>query len=241
MIKLLLAEDEPLALLAMEKMVRQIEPRIGLIRTAENGSRAVAEAETLKPQIAILDIEMPVMSGLDAAAIIRRQQPDCHILFLTAFSKFEYAVGAVRVAASDYLVKPVPRNELREKLSALCDQLEPKAPGESDPSRSPFYLWAETYIAAHYPENISLEQAADGLGQSPYYFSRLFKQEFGRNFIDYLTDYRLSRAERLLLETGMSAREIGEAVGYPDPTYFTKVFKRNRGTTPTSFRQNRQK
>lgn len=241
MLKLLAADDEQLALLALKKKIQELIPQIDVVRTAKNGQEAVELAGVLRPDIAILDIEMPVLSGLDAANIIHKQIPDCRILFLTAYSKFEYAVGAIRVNASDYLVKPVSPYELRDKLATICKELAPEGQATHAVDASPFRIKVDTYLSTHYQDNISLELVAESLGQSPFYFSRCFKQEYGRNFIDYLTNYRLEHAQRLLLETELSVREIGQMCGYPDPNYFAKVFKRNRQVTPTIYRQIHQK
>ena len=72
---------------------------------------------------------------------------------------------------------------------------------------------------------------------SPYYVSRLFKEELGLTFIEYLTKIRIDAAKRLLLETNMTVSEISDLVGYQDPSYFTKVFKKREGVTPTQFRR----
>lgn len=94
-----------------------------------------------------------------------------------------------------------------------------------------------SYIARHYMEDIALQDIAGYLGYSEAYFCKRFKQHFGHNFVSFLTDFRLKKAEELIRTTGLSIKEIGKAVGYPDPNYFTKVFRRFRGVSPSQFRE----
>ncbi len=71
---------------------------------------------------------------------------------------------------------------------------------------------------------------------SSFYFSKIFKQYRGVTFIDYLTSFRVSRAKELLKDLRWSIKEISCKVGYPDSNYFTRVFKRLEGLTPTEYR-----
>lgn len=87
------------------------------------------------------------------------------------------------------------------------------------------------YINNNYSRDISLENIAEALGVSPYYISRLFKQELKKNFVDYLTDVRIKHALNLLRGKDCSIKELSEKVGYNNPTYFCKVFKRKTGKT----------
>ena len=65
----------------------------------------------------------------------------------------------------------------------------------------------------------------------------LFKQYFGHSFVTYLTDLRMKKAEDLMRTSSLSIKKIGRIVGYPDPNYFTKVFRRVRGVSPSEFRE----
>ena len=71
---------------------------------------------------------------------------------------------------------------------------------------------------------------------SPYYFSKLFKEEAGITFIEYLTTLRMTKAKALLSDPAIPVKEVGTKVGYQDPNYFSRIFKRYTGKTPTEFR-----
>ena len=71
---------------------------------------------------------------------------------------------------------------------------------------------------------------------SSFYFSRYFRTAYNQTFIEYLTEYRIQQAVRLLEETTIPVREIAFRVGYADAGYFSKVFKRHVGVTPSDYR-----
>ena len=88
-------------------------------------------------------------------------------------------------------------------------------------------------------QDISLEEAAEAMGMSSFYFSRFFRTAYNRTFLEYLTSYRIERAEELLRQTDIPVREIAPRVGYTDANYFTKVFKKYVGVSPNRFRTGR--
>lgn len=85
--------------------------------------------------------------------------------------------------------------------------------------------------------DVGLEQLARELEVSPQYFSSRFAELFGRNFIDEITERRLDEARRLLAESTLSVHEVGRRVGYGDGNYFTRLFRRHSGVTPSRFRE----
>jgi len=93
------------------------------------------------------------------------------------------------------------------------------------------------YIEQNYSQDLTLESVAQHVYLSSCYFSRLFKQLKGYNFIDYLTRVRLKEAKELLLNTNLLISEIASRVGYRDARYFGQVFKRQEGCTPGIYRK----
>lgn len=96
---------------------------------------------------------------------------------------------------------------------------------------------AKEYMQENYAKDLSLDDVSKTVNISPYYFSKLFKEEEGRNFIDYLTEIRIDKAKELLMDKNLSMKEICAAVGYSDPNYFSRSFKKNVGVTPTEYRE----
>ncbi|HHY83502.1 MAG TPA: AraC family transcriptional regulator [Clostridiales bacterium] len=97
---------------------------------------------------------------------------------------------------------------------------------------------AVRYIREHFNENLTLESIAQKIYISPYYLSHLFKEELGITFLEYLTRIRMEEAKRLLKDRSMTILDVSSRVGYDDPGYFSKVFKKNMGLSPNQYRKN---
>ncbi|MFV2047644.1 response regulator [Metabacillus litoralis] len=95
---------------------------------------------------------------------------------------------------------------------------------------------AKTYIHDHYKESFSLEDVAAYVELTPTYFTKMFKEQTKTTFIDYVTDYRIEKSQELLLQTNLSLKEIAYEVGYKDPNYYSRVFKKVTNLSPKQFR-----
>lgn len=93
------------------------------------------------------------------------------------------------------------------------------------------------YVLENYAKDITLDDAAKEINMSYHYFSKFFKEETGQNFSDYLINIRIAKAKELLKDDSYSIKEICCLVGYKDPNYFSKIFKKCTGVTPTEFRE----
>lgn len=96
---------------------------------------------------------------------------------------------------------------------------------------------AKNFIQKNFGNDISLDELSRILNLSPYYFSKLFKEETGATFMEYLTNLRLEKAKELLKDCNLTMKEICGEVGYSDPNYFSRIFKKNIGMTPTEYRE----
>lgn len=96
---------------------------------------------------------------------------------------------------------------------------------------------ATSYINENYAKDISLDELSRELNLSPYYLSKLFKEEVGVTFMEYLTNLKIERAKELLSESMLTMKEICVEIGYADPNYFSRIFKKTVGMTPTEFRE----
>ena len=104
-------------------------------------------------------------------------------------------------------------------------------------STQSFVSKAKEYVQNHYfDEELYLDSMCKALGVSSSYFSTIFKKETGSSFIGYLTDFRMERASHLLIETNEKSYIIAKNVGYTDPNYFSYVFKRKFGVSPSQYR-----
>ena len=101
---------------------------------------------------------------------------------------------------------------------------------------NPYIRRALRYMADHYSEHLELNQVADVVGLSPSYFSTLFRQTVGVSFRDHLNGIRVEESKRLLLDKSYTLADIAISMGFPDQSYYCKVFKKIVGVTPGRFR-----
>ena len=121
-------------------------------------------------------------------------------------------------------------------IDQVCDFVEKNVAGGQDAVKR-----AKLYIREHYADaKISLDIVALAVGISPTYLSALFKQELAQSFVSYLTETRLNRAKQLLRESKYRSYEIGYMCGYENPTYFSTIFKRHIGCSPSEYRKRMQ-
>lgn len=103
-------------------------------------------------------------------------------------------------------------------------------------SKIKLFKKVEQYIRENIKEELDLETISNNFNLSAYYFSRSFKEVMGCNLTDYINTVRIKKAKELLKRNEMSIKEIGYEVGYSDPNYFSKVFKKYEGYTPTVYK-----
>lgn len=96
---------------------------------------------------------------------------------------------------------------------------------------------AIAYIEKHYTESITLEDIANQVGLTPQYFSTYFKEEMDCTLIDYITKLRIEKAKEIIRNSQMSVQEICFIVGYHDPNYFSRIFKKYVGLTPSKYKK----
>lgn len=128
-------------------------------------------------------------------------------------------------------------DRLQKWLVDICLSLRAALVSERSRSTRSFVRRAEEYVRANYADaELSLDQICEYLGVSNSYFSTVFKKETGKSFVGYLTDYRMEQALRMLTETDEKSYIIAQNVGYTDSNYFSYVFKRRFGVSPSKYR-----
>ncbi len=261
MIRLLIADDEKLEREALAEMVaRRFEHEV-VLELAENGRKAADTAVLWGADLILMDIEMPGMSGLDAARAVLAQRPGCRVIFVTAYSLFQYAHEAVHLGACDYLLKPVDPDELEASIRRAMRQVEAErkleelatakalpepqdagaAPAEDaadeDSPAAMVMAQVRRYLEDNYMFDLSLDSVGEILHISPAYLSAQFKKYQKMNFLDCLTELRINAAKELLADPLRSTAEVASMVGYDDSSYFARAFKKRTGMTPTQYRR----
>lgn len=118
-------------------------------------------------------------------------------------------------------------------VDAYLEQLEAAAVKPENPN----ITLMTDYIDKHYPNNLTVEAIADAACLSPGYAGRIFKEQLGLPIMDYVLKVRIDKSKKLLLNPHYQIQAIAEKVGYGDAGYFTKVFRKFEGITPTQFRK----
>ncbi|MCR5101813.1 MAG: response regulator [Butyrivibrio sp.] len=215
-----------------------------VIGEAASGIEAINVIDELRPDIAFVDISMPFMDGIEFAQMATNRYPDLIIIIMTAIDQFEYARKCVSLPIFDYMLKPVVRKEVTkvlERARERLDSLENNKINEDqiDDIDKTDEINATDMITKYVRENymnstLNLTFISQNFGFSSSYLSRKFKQDTGKNFIEYLTDLRMKKAIRYA-EVGYKMYQTAAAVGIPDPNYFGRCFKKYTGKTYSEF------
>ena len=369
MLKLLIADDEADTSNAIRRTIPWKEHDILLCSEASNGKEAIEIIEDEHPDIALLDVRMPLLDGLGVVKYIHDKQLNIRMIILSGYDEFSYAQTALKYGVSDYLLKPCRMEDILNSIN-MCKKLYlqdlehqnllrgfaqsffedigepvPDLPaftdaqylqfetqkkrllefiGSGDSQKSQELLQdifqsieaytrtkniiinhflslmldvmklckdcsltipselhtlidykqmacfttlkdlektadtaisqitesirvkseksvsiraAVDYIHQHYSETIDLNVLARHIHITPAYLSLIFKVQTGINFLDYLTQYRIEQACRLLKETDLKNYEIAYETGFRDEKYFSTVFKKATGVTPSKYRK----
>ncbi|WP_025679702.1 response regulator transcription factor [Paenibacillus massiliensis] len=364
MYKVMIVDDEPLFRDFLRLKMDWESHGFQVCCEARNGQEALQEAELHKPHLALVDINMPFMDGIELAQRLKVRFERMAIVFISGHNEFEYLQKAVRTGVKDYLLKPFNAEEMSAMLTRIAPDL-PKLPtveqsceareslGASAGARAVppdlgslrdavvlglimkdsecleevrravrqlrVYEWGDEhadatlmgivslaltfasergigydqlwdngdavspynylrglgsweaaeewlaslyhrlirlmeqirptkaanlfaaaiqYIQEHYSDpDLSAEQVSGGVFVDPSYLRRVFRKESGFSIVDHITHIRMKKAKELMLEGNRKLYEIAESVGYSDPNYFSKSFKKCFGMTPTEYEQ----
>jgi len=166
--------------------------------------------------------------------LLQAQQRALQLLWIAARILGE--MGA-ETEAPLYSFQPRDYRQLRSETGLLIDRLR-QAHAEHHERLEPDAIHRiKTYIVEHSREDITLEAIGKQIGLSPFYISKAFKDQLGVNYIDFLTECRIENAKKLMADPGKSLKEITYEVGYRDPNYFSKVFKKTCDLSPTEYRR----
>ncbi len=238
MLNIYIADDEVWIILGLKKLLDKLNIGAYVIGTANNGLTAKEEIAHFKPDVIFADIRMPGLSGLELLQVIPEVSSESKVVIISGYAEFSYAQEAVQHHAYDYLLKPIKEEELSRVMTSIINERE----GITDEDRMPVVsdrmidnVLSE--IREHYMEDISLTSLSAKYNISMGHLSKLIKEQLSVNFSDYIASLRIQRAKELLRDDSLSIQEISEIVGYNDYFYFTKVFKKVEGISPSKYRK----
>ena len=211
-----------------------------VVGEAADGMEALTQIDTLRPDIVIMDINIPIMNGLKVIQLSRIKHPDIAFVIVSGYDDFSYCREALRLQITDYILKPVNYEEFGTCIDNLKISLfERRMSTVEEPQKQEERTinGITRYLQEHLSEEMSLSVLAEEFHLNAQYISELFKSEIGVGFLAYLTNIRMEKAKKLLLSTQLSVAEVAEQSGYGDYRVFTKVFKKAEGITPSQFRR----
>ncbi len=240
MIRVYIADDEVWITLGLKKLLEKSEHEVWVVGTANNGLTAKEEIKEFQPDLVFADIRMPGLSGLELLSSVHELCPKTKVVIISGYAEFSYAQKAVQKHAFDYLLKPIKVEDINRVLGNLVKEAadpEGDEEPESAPSSERMIDKVILEIRSHYMEDIQLTGLAEKYNISTGRLSGMIKEELQITFSDYISQLRIQRAKELLADESMSIQEIAEMVGYNDYFYFTKVFKKVQGISPSKYRK----
>lgn len=209
------------------------------------------------PPIDMLCVEFdyPDQRGLQRMLELLHSNPKVPLTMLSLQHSEDLAVWAFRSGVWEFLALPVSPAELQryahsvQQLAAQrshtglppcrpADRLQGMPACTAPMSRQQLPLYdVLQHLDKHFRERIDEAEMARQCCMSPAHFSRMFKQAFGIGFQDYITRRRMEAAQQMLQDTGISVSSVAYALGYRDPSYFARAFRRHFGFSPSDYRQ----
>ncbi len=242
-IKLLIADDEDTIRNGIAKYIQLHTDRFDRIYLAANGKEALDTIFRDKPDILFLDVQMPLMTGIEVMQEARRADALPYTMILSAYDEFKYCQQALRLGAKEYLLKPVRSSDILRMANHAADELfgvkeQPRM--ENVEEKNYLVELAKEYVEEHYYENLMLADVAQKAGISAGYLSTLFQRQLSKGFVDYLNEIRVEHACAYLRQNYLKTYEVAYKVGFRDEKYFSKVFKKIKGQSPSEYRKQNQ-
>ena len=236
-LKVLLVDDEIIIRQGFRQLFDWEAHNCEVVGEAADGMEALSQIDALNPDIVTMDINIPIMNGLKVIQLSRMKHPETAFIIVSGYDDFAYCREALRLQITDYILKPVDYEEFGACIDNLkIAMFQKRASVESDGQEERIINKIVRFVQSHLAEEISLSVLAEEFHFSTQYVSQLFKNEIGVNFLTYLTNIRMEKAKKLLLNTDLPIAEISEQSGYGDYRVFTKVFKKSEGVTPSQYR-----
>lgn len=240
MLKVLLIDDDPLTVMGLKSYIDWQDHGFIVAGEALDGLSGLKISRRLKPDLVVIDIKMPGMSGIELISHLKNELPETDVIILSAYGEFEMAQKAIRLGVKDYLLKPIRKRHFVELIKRIAVKKTKKLlEGSRSDVHSKVVRDTIEYIHNHVDRDISLQEIADTLSHNECYISHIFSKEMGTNFLTYVTLTKMQRAKELLEHSHMKINVIAGMVGYHNPRYFSQVFRKYEGCTPSQYRERR--
>jgi two-component system response regulator YesN len=248
-VKLLILDDDIQIREGIKNGVDWESLGFGEVQSAGDGIAGLVTARKMAPDMVLSDVRMPGMDGLEFLHAVKELFPRIKVILISGYDDFEYLQKAIRYGADAYELKPVKIQNLLRLVEELKGKaaLEKALPGPEIPEKKPPRFAdsrinrAAEYVHTHLSADLGIRVLGKELRMSPNYFCSLFRKKTGLSFNSYVNQTRLEASVYLLEHTDQRISEIADNTGFRDSVYFTQVFKKQYGCSPSEYRRNSRK
>lgn len=254
MYQVLIVEDEEIIRKGLVYTIPWGEMDCVVVGEAANGVEGAARIEELRPDIVLVDINMPVKDGLEMLEETAGRHHFSAII-LSGYSSFDYARTALHLGVTEYLLKPINREELRAAVENAKRQQEMRHAWADRQQEQRDLLRVQLldegvdeetdqvarqmleFIGAHFGEKITMQDVVARLNYSETFLTKRFKKVTGMTFTEYLNRFRIQKAAVMLKDGDASTQEVGYLCGFSTSKYFKDVFRKYVGCSPKEYRE----
>ena len=231
---ILIVDDDPQACAAYQSLLARNLPAY-TVQVANDGVSALEMMASKVPSLVILDLVMPNMGGSEVLDRMRADSRLRQVPVMILSSKLLNLDDVKRIERHARVTLHSKGVLSEEETIAVLNRVlfgEEALP----PHTSALVKRALAYLHQNYARPLARWEIAEAVGVSEDYLSRVFSRELGLSPWDYLNRYRIQRAKELLRRTNDSIRSIAHQVGFKDQAYFSRVFRKQTGSSPNEFR-----
>ncbi len=196
--------------------------------------------DEIQPIAMCFEYDYPESSDLLAFSESKTKHPSIPVVMITNSNSAMLAVWALRARVWDYVVKPCSVEDLQLRFGSLVRSGLPANDISFllETSRnSKVVLKSRRYVESNLDQKIRVSDVASFCGMSRSHFSRKFRQECGKSFSEFVSQVRIGRAMDLLSDTSATIKAVSFEVGYQDPSYFGRMFRRYTGMCPSEYQK----
>lgn len=235
MIKVVVADDEMIIRRGLVKIINENMERFVVVGDFENGENCLDFLVSHNVDLAICDIRMPIMNGIELLKAVRERGLETDFLFVSGYGDFEYCKAAIQGGAIDYMLKPVDKTDFICELKKY--EVKFKSPDTEEVADRKIIRDIKQYVQKNIGKKLSVEMMAEKFCLSPNYMSHIFKTETGTSLTQYINGAKMDMACVYLRDHTKRINEIASLLGYNSSQMFTNAFKKVRGLTPSEYRE----
>ncbi|MFY4774802.1 helix-turn-helix domain-containing protein [Metabacillus sp. RGM 3146] len=244
MSELLIVDNDKESRKEIQSLIEESKYSFLSIYESSSAHRGLLLLKQSKPSALIIDLSLPDMDGLTFGKTALQLYPELPIIVVTQLKMFELVQSSINAGFAGYLLKPLSKNEwiktldrvLIPVLSQRVDHMMKNGKEEFTADLKNPIGSAIQYLQLNYSESLTLKALADKVYLSPSYFSRIFKEETGTTFVEYLSFLRVQKAKDLLRMSSLPIDVIANNTGFANSGYFATTFKKVLGITPSEYR-----